>query len=556
VSDDRELLRDLIDEADAIGQLAKTERSFTTAYNAFLAADRKAFQNALKRADLIPLCRLVCERIRIKQCVLLCLRLSGPPKPVARTPNPRVLAEAIVRITSDEKLVQRLAAAVEKEDRAAFQRIIKAQKLEPISHLFCHWICYIRYRLICRWVCDLELREPPDFVRELQIAGRAMAALLERREVFNEAVAASNENDAEKLRDVVERAQLFHFCDYICFFFCSWRCVLLCLRICRRFLPEPIQDPVKEAFEFARATRELAQKPEALQRLSAAVGAADEKAFTAVVEELGFQRFCIQLCHWICFLRCRRFCIIVCPPIFNHPWFTHVGDFDILSDITPATGLTNKSLGHGGPDYGFFGCLKLRGFCPKTSPSVGGAPMAYRFLFVVGGTPTPITGGFVCEVLVGSRYTFWNGNPFALQSVRIRGTGTTSPTPPPPGPDPTPPTHYIVPDPQGWVTVDPMALDDGFNGWLMGFASHVGIPGGAPGPAALAAGDPVPPAQQKNGTDVAIVFQATRVSTIAAVNGGAMPDYSNQLAKARINADVLVRAPAAHAAPAHGRPQR
>ena len=126
--------------------------------------------------------------------------------------------------------------------------------------------------------------------------------------------------------------------------------------------------------------------------------------------------------------------------------------------------------------------------------------MAYRFLFRPAGvpTPTPITGGpgggFVCEVLVGSRYTFWNGNPFALQSVRIRGTGTTSPTPPPPGPGLTPPDHYIVPDPQGWVTVDVMALDDGFNGWLMGFASAVAFPGGNPAPG-VPAGTAVPAGQ-------------------------------------------------------------
>ena len=54
-------------------------------------------------------------------------------------------------------------------------------------------------------------------------------------------------------------------------------------------------------------------------------------------------------------------------------------------------------------------------------------------------------------------------------------------------------------------------------------------------PPGLAAGSPVAGLDQKNGVDAAIVFQATRVSTIAAVNGGAAPDYTNQLAKIRIN---------------------
>src|SRR5205085_10962689 len=138
--------------------------------------------------------------------------------------------------------------------------------------------------------------------------------------------------------------------------------------------------------------------------------------------------------------------------------------------------------------------------------------------------------------LVGSVYTFWNGNPFALQTVRVRGAGPT-PTPPPPGPGFSPPPHYIVPDAKGWIPVDPNALDDGFNGWLMGFQSAAAgaFPGGDPGPAGLAAGSPVPGGQQKNGTDAAIIFQATRASTVTAVNGGAAPDYTNQLGKARIN---------------------
>ena len=45
----------------------------------------------------------------------------------------------------------------------------------------------------------------------------------------------------------------------------------------------------------------------------------------------------------------------------------------------------------------------------------------------------------------------------------------------------------------------------------------------------------MPVANQRNGSDAAIIFQATRVSTIAAVNGGGAPDYTNQLSKIHIN---------------------
>jgi len=529
--------RDLLEESGVVGELAKDQKSFLAAYAAFRSADRNEFQDVLKRLNLSQWCHLVCEWMRSKEVIFLCLELCGPPKPIDQPPNPRVLAEAIARVTADEKVVRQLAQAVEKRDRAAFQQLIAASNLGPLCHLFCHWVAIVRYRLVCRWVCGRELDKQPDFVLELQSAGQALRHLLERKGAFDGVVAASNAGDAEKLGSVIRAAGLFQYCHFICEWFCSWRCTLVCLTLCRQFPLAAIQNPLEEAFAFVSATQQLAQNAAQLERLSTAVGAGDAKAYAAIVAELKLPRFCIQLCHWICTLRCRRFCILVCPPIFNHPWFTHVGDFGISADIDPGTGLTNKAqAGHGGPGYGFFGCLSLRGLCPKYDPAHPGAPMAYRFLYQPAGAPkpTPITGGFVCEVLVGSRYTFWKGNPFAIQSVRIRGTGTTSPTPPTPGPDPTPPDHYIVPDPQGWVTVDPMAFDDAFNGPLVGFASEVAFPGGDPAPG-VPAGTSVPAATQKNGIDVAIIFQATRVSTIASVNGGGAPDYTNQLAKIHIN---------------------
>lgn len=534
-----DVFQDLLQEAADVERLARGEKTFQTAYEAFRSADRKAFQSAIGRLGLTLHCDRICHWIRIKECVLVCFRLCGPPPKEPPKIDPRLLAQAIVRITSDEKLLRSFAQAIEKQDRAAFQRLIKAQRLGPYCHVICHWLCLVRFRLICRWVCTLELEKRPDFVEELTLAGQALRQLLQKKRVFDAAVAASNQGDAEKLRGVLQGAQLELVCRFICEWFCSWRCVLVCFPLCRLYPIEKL-DPIREPFEFARALRELVRQPEQLQKLSLAVGAGDAKAFAAIVEELKLQRFCIQLCHWICFVRCRRFCIIVCPPIFNHPWFTHVGDFAIYGDFDTGTGLTNKAqAGHGGPDYGFFGCNKLRGFCPKTSPAFPGAPMAYRFLYQEGAaTPVPITGGLVCEVLVGSRYVMWDvfgtGLAPTLQSVRIRGQNPSPDPPPPPGPPMTPwgfpPDHYVVPDPNGWVRVDPMALDDGYNGWLMGFASWVAFPGGDPAPG-VAAGTNVPVAARKNGKDGKLIFEASRVSQI----GAPTPDYTNQLDRIHFN---------------------
>jgi hypothetical protein len=95
-----------------------------------------------------------------------------------------------------------------------------------------------------------------------------------------------------------------------------------------------------------------------------------------------------------------------------------------------------------------------------------------------------------------------------------------------------------VPDANGWVPVDPNSEFGGFTP-LMVFDSTQVVAGGEPvpfgnfsigssAPNCVLAGQPVPPALQKGGMDLSIIFQATRagVSTI---------DYSNALPKIHVN---------------------
>jgi hypothetical protein len=309
------VLADLRREADAVAKLAADEHAFNTAYEAFRSADRDAFRAALRRLKLLPFCDLICEWIRIKECVFRCLELCGPPKPAEKPPDPRVVAEAIARVTADEKLVGELAAIVEKPDRDAFQRFVETHELGPFCHFFCHWVCLVRYRLVCRWVCGAQVAERPHLATELATAGGALARLLENKEAFEASIAASEAGDPDKLRAVLEQAELLPFCRWICEWFCSWRCVWLCLRVCGQFPLPVIADELKEAFAFARATQSLAHRPAELERLNTAVAAGAPEGFAKLVEELKLQRFCIQLCHWLCFLRCRRFCVRVCPPL-------------------------------------------------------------------------------------------------------------------------------------------------------------------------------------------------------------------------------------------------
>lgn len=535
---DTDVLADLLQEVKAVAPLAKNEKSFASAFEAYRTGDAKTFQAVLRRLRLFPRCRFVCNWICAKECVLRCLQLCGPPPVDQQLPDPRTFAEVVAKLTGDEKIVRRLVAAIEKGDAAGYRRLITELKLQPYCHLICHWICTIRCRLICRWICRPIVVERPDLVVELRMAGAAVRALLERQDAFDAAVAGLEAEDAEKVQAALRPAGLIDRCYLICEWFCTWRCIRVCLPLCRVFPVVEIQDPIKEAAAFARASQVFVKEPGALAQLIAATESGDVERFSALVKRLKLELYYIQLCHWICYRRCRRFCRLVCIPIYDHPWFTHVGDFGIYSDIDPGTGLTNKAAGgHGGPGFGFFSCLPLRGYCPKRDPAHVAEPMKYRFLFVLGTSRTPITGGFVCEVLVGSRYVTWDadgtGLKPTLQTVRIRGASPSpDPTPFPGFPPPwgSPPDHYVVPDGDGWVKVDQNALDSGFNGWLMGFSSAVAFPDGDPAPG-VPAGTPVPGGSQKNGRDIAIVFEATRVSNPSA----APPDYTNTLGRIHIS---------------------
>jgi hypothetical protein len=531
-----DVLSDLLDGVNALGQISADQKVFTTLYSAFRAGNQAAFQRTLASLNLTVRCSRICEWMRTKEYFFVCNWLCGPLRPIEK-PNLRLFAETIVKITSDPAIVKEIGVIFDKRDQDGFKKIIEQYNLGSYCRLFCHWVCVVRYRLICRLVCTVEPIPHLDFVAELQAAGHVLRQLLASGTSFDDAVAASNAGDSDKLSAAIRKAGIFELCYLACEWFCSWRCALATSTLCVPLDLPVIKDEIAEAYQFASTAAQLYQNPNALQGLSAAIGKGDSTVYTRLITDLKLQPYCIQFAYWICALRCWRFCRLVCPPVFNLPWFTHVGDFGIIGDISTTNGLTTVSRGgHAGPNFAFAGNLKLRGFCPKYDPAHAGAPMAYRFLVQPAGaaTPTPIAGGQVSEVLVGTRYTLWNGNPLTLQSVRIRGTGVTSPTPPTTPPGPNPPDHYIVPDPQGWVQIDLNALDDGFNGWLMGFASATVVPGGDPLPGSVA-GVTVPPLNQRKGTDAAIIFQATRVSTIAAVNGGGTPDYTNQLGKIHIN---------------------
>jgi hypothetical protein len=244
------------------------------------------------------------------------------------------------------------------------------------------------------------------------------------------------------------------------------------------------------------------------------------------------------------------FCVELCveeAPVVTHAWFTRVGDFALYSDINFLTdGRTSHAVppgfpnAHGGPGFGFFGDLKLVGDCPTTYPT-GGPPMRYRFLYEVLGSGVglqPMLASNLAPVVVGSRPILWDvfgtGTPIVTsQPIYVAGSGATPPGPTPP-PSPLPvgpwgpiPDVVLVPDANGWVTIDPAATNGGFSGPLVRFASETVVPGGG----APSDGPGVAVSDPKNGKMLRIVFEAEPVTGATA----STPTLTNELPKIYIN---------------------
>jgi hypothetical protein len=204
--------------------------------------------------------------------------------------------------------------------------------------------------------------------------------------------------------------------------------------------------------------------------------------------------------------RSNCFCIELCvdvdgPGPYEQPWFTNVGNFQITTD-TDANGLAKYArAGAGGTGWGFFGGLRLAGFCPKTS-TANGLPMFYRFLFrnlTDGGTDQPVTAGMVLQQRVGSRLIPDGGGGWGFQQIWVDSFGATSPPPA----DPADP-HVLVPDANGWIPVVQDALDNGYQDLLRLNSAAIVAGGGAPG---NGPGNAV--SSPRNGKLIEIVFQTT-----------------------------------------------
>jgi hypothetical protein len=440
---DRELLDEVLAGAKAMGVLAKDEEAFRAAVDAFRAQDGESMHLLLERHKLAERCELVCHWLRSKEAVLLCLELAGPP-PVENVEGPdvREFAEVVAKLTADEELVELMANAVQERDVSAWRELIDTGGLQRFSHLLCHWVCTVHYRLVCDVVCQPFELQRPHLIPELRAAGLAIGSLAANREVFAAAEKAVRANRCEILAATLEGGGFAPFCFFLCEWFCSWRCVLVCLRLCRIFPLEKIESPIHEMLEFARAGAALDKAQ--LERLAAATLRDDDQLVQTLAKELKFERFCIQFCHWVCFLRCQRFCVCVCPPR-SLGVFTKIGALYYDTAVHSHLGGSGLTVADA---RAFFATLRLNGGLSL----VDGAPLIeYRFQTIetssIGdpglNTWQPVTPAQIAPTNIGSFIRPIGVPPFIeIVEVWVNNPGTTG--------------FNITPDADGWIKVPPL----------------------------------------------------------------------------------------------------
>jgi hypothetical protein len=525
-ADIQSIVPDLTRTARAVGQLAQDETLFRAWIDAYRAQDGDSFQRLLSQFNLTEECDLLCRWIGVKESVLRCLSFCGslPQEPLTVADIPR-FATAISRITSDEELIETLAESIQEGDVDEFRNLVRQVGAERYCHLICYWASIVYSRLICKQICATVPPPRRHFVAELAVAGGAISSLVKRPDLLDQVIKAGIANNCEILNGLLTPDG---HCFVICEWVCSWHCVLNCLQFCTS-LPNSNDVSILEIRAFALALSRVAATEGAIARLATAMATGNTESYSALVREFELQRFCTQLCHWLCFEFCRLFCFCVCPEPEVIPLFTKVGIYrvdpiwgDFTSDGTTTAG-----------GYAFTSTIPLIGIIPDGSTPT---PVEYRFLwekYPLGSGAVPVTPAMIADTVIGElEYIYWDGTAPAIGAADFYASNTpmTISIPQQFGPPLTVNVNTPI-APDGWIAVPRLnSLFLGGVGRFIGGANNqlvdlkttmltnevFDLTSAVP-PLPVLAGDSVPLAQRSEKPQFKITFEARNAVTHMAI---------------------------------------
>ena len=145
---------------------------------------------------------------------------------------------------------------------------------------------------------------------DLRLAGEAIGAFAGNEDRFRALVDAFRAWDAGSFQRLLREESILERCDLVCGWIGSKDCVLLC----QELAGAPPEGEAPSPADFAGVVERIVTDEELIERLASAVSERDRGAFATLVDELEIQPFAHLLCHWVCTVRRRLICRVVCTP--------------------------------------------------------------------------------------------------------------------------------------------------------------------------------------------------------------------------------------------------
>jgi len=538
--------------ARAIVQLASNEKLLRQVVDSVSCGDGEEYRAAIDELKLNNFCYLLCHWVYSIVYRRVCEVVCSPDRLLLgdAASDIRTAAKEIAGILENEKAFAAISEAAVALNCETLKSTLDQFGLGPQCGFICWLICSWRYVWVCRQFC--QLRSPvlsgAYGVEEAQNFALASRQLASQPRALADLVAAVRSRDAKTFGEIIDRFGLGPYCYQVCAWVCSVTCYGFCICVCPPSANPPLFYQVGNFDIYAQIDATSGLTNTQLAKTSPMpFGGGPNFAF--------FEQ--LQLGGW-------------CPatsPMFSgqammYRFLYAKNQTTLASPITTAAQPTiivtsnagtpptpfNISVCYSDSPYENVEIMTVNIASTTTWSVVRGVDGTTAAASVpVGATvainPQPITGSLVdTPIQVGAHTISW---PNHSGTTLLPGTSPTlEPVYVGPGTDPLPPTtspwyppaHYIQPDPvTGWVDVDQTLAAGGVSIFLWFNSAKVtpavcellsppcfGTPGGAP------AGTPVPPANQGVGTDLTIIFQATR-QTVTTV------DYSNSLCKIHVN---------------------
>jgi len=537
--------------AHAVVKLASNEKLLRRVVDAVSCGDGDDYRAAIQELELNRFCHLICHWVCSIIYRRVCERVCTPTPGPVRDPAGEIRASSrvIASLIANEKAFHAISEAAVELNCITLQSSIEQAGFGPNCEIICCFVCFWRCVWVCREVCRVV--DPPrtgasgvEEARNFALASRQLAT---QPRALGDLVSAVQKRDAQAYSETISRLGLGPYCYQVCGWVCAGICYEFCICVCPNPAPDPWFITVGNFNIYSDIDGTSGKTNKALPTsIDMPFGGGPNFAF--------FEQLVLG-----------GFCPIDSPTSpgtqMQYRFLYAAASTTLSAAINAAQTTIHVASSAGVPPTPFNVSVCSNSQTGETMTVTGVVVTTWTVVRGVDGTtaasallgasvwvnPTPIAGPLVCKTKLGSRFTPW---PQVIAGIAQAALVPTfqdvwvSPTAIPDTPPPAPLTfwvgpgiHYIQADPTtGWVPVDLNTIGLGFQ-TLMCFDTTqavatgcplptppcIGTPGGTP------AGSAVPAAGQGAGTDLAIIFQATRVGALPVV------DFSNSLCKIHVN---------------------